>query len=338
MAMFAPTMQPFAPLLGGGQFGVVQARGPTIAPQIVAAAPAVRAPMGFAAPAPTGKEYGYWHQAGAAFQLQQPGATYAGQKGLSPNVMARVKDYTVNHHWRDLAKQLKPMFNDAGSGARGLTYPQLQRFYALVGKEFFGEPLDYLLNPDIFERFDFNGDGTLEFIQAFKSLKCMLYELFHNFGGETKKPLEFKTPAQKGYTIIKELARGGQGAAILAKSAERGEVVLKTYEKSNPNAGSIEEHVAEMEVLRELQYESNVMHAWDIFQDDKCVYCVNELMAGGDLESLRQKTAQVSIPLTQDYFRNIFKQTLLGLDHIHEHGLMHCDLKEPNVMIKNTYT
>merc|ERR1719359_2806769 len=38
--------------------------------------------------------------------------------------------------------------------------------------------------------------------------------------------------------------------------------------------------------------------------------------------------------MTQEYFRNIFRQTLLGLDHIHEHGLMHCDLKEPNVMIK----
>merc|ERR1719183_341952 len=139
-----------------------------------------------------------------------------------------------------------------------------------------------------------------------------------------------------GYTIIKELARGGQGAAILANSADGEQVVLKTYEKSNPNAGSIEEHIAEMEVLKELQYESNVMHAWDIFQDDKCVYCVNELMAGGDLESLREKTAAAGIPLTQDYFGNIFKQVLLGLDHIHEHGLMHCDLKEPNVMLKTT--
>merc|ERR1719183_688791 len=139
-----------------------------------------------------------------------------------------------------------------------------------------------------------------------------------------------------GYTIIKELARGGQGAAILASSAEYGQVVLKTYEKSNPNAGTIEEHIAEMEVLRELQQEAYVMHAWDIFQDDKCVYCVNELMAGGDLEALREKTSAAGIPLTQEYFRNIFKQTLIGLDHIHEHGLMHCDLKEPNVMIKNT--
>merc|ERR1719453_1552874 len=99
--------------------------------------------------------------------------------------------------------------------------------------------------------------------------------------------------------MIKELARGGQGAAILADSAQYGKVVLKTYEKSNPNAGSIEEHIAEMEVLKELQKESYVMHAWDIFQDEKCVYCVNEFMAGGDLEALRQKTAAAGVALTE---------------------------------------
>jgi serine/threonine protein kinase len=227
-----------------------------------------------------------------------------------------------------------PLFSDAANGANGLNYQQLQKFYALAGQQFFGESLAHLLNPDIFERFDFTGDGVLEFIQAFKSLKCELYTIFHDFGGETIKPIVFKTPEQMGYTMIKELARGGQGAAILADSVDYGKVVLKTYEKSNPNSGTIEEHIAEMEVLKELQKESFVMHAYDIFQDANCVYCVNELMEGGDLEGLREKAGNARIPLTQEYFRNIFKQTLLGLDHIHEHGLMHCDLKEPNVMIK----
>jgi len=63
---------------------------------------------------------------------------------------------------------------------------------------------------------------------------------------------------------------------------------------------------------------------------------VNELMAGGDLEALREKAGKIGLPLTEKYFQNIFKQSLLGLDHIHEHGLMHCDIKEPNIMLKNT--
>jgi hypothetical protein len=56
----------------------------------------------------------------------------------------------------------------------------LDACYALlgiVGAAFFGQPLDHLLNPDVFERFDFNGDGELDFMQSFKSLKCVLYEL-----------------------------------------------------------------------------------------------------------------------------------------------------------------
>jgi serine/threonine protein kinase len=250
--------------------------------------------------------------------------------------MAKLKEFAATHHWGPKTKEFESIFKEAGDGDDGLNFEQLQKFYADVGTKFFGESLAPLLTPDIFERFDFNGDGTLEFYQAKRSLKCVLYEVYHNYGGDVKEPVEFTTPEEKGYTIIKELARGGQGAAILASSAEYGKVVLKTYEKSNPNAGTIDEHIAEMEVLRELQHEGYVMHAWDIFQDDKCVYCVNELMAGGDLEALREKAASADIALTQNYFQNIFRQTLLGLDHIHDHGLMHCDLKEPNIMMKTT--
>jgi serine/threonine protein kinase len=248
--------------------------------------------------------------------------------------MAKLKEFTTDHHWRQRAKLMSPMFEKAGNGAKGLNYQQCQQFYALVGQELLGEPLDHLLTPDLFERFDFNGDGLLDFMHAFKSFKGTLYEIFHVQGGETIKPMVFASPEQKGYTIIKELARGGQGAAILAKSDKYGEVVLKTYEKSNPNSGSIEEHIAEMEVLKELSSEGNIMHAYDIFQDAQCVYCVNELMSGGDLEALREKAGAANVSLTAEYFRKIFRQCLAGLDHIHQHGLMHCDIKEPNIMIK----
>jgi len=278
-----------------------------------------------------GAQYQQYAQQAAPVQYQQPAPRF-----LSPKGMAILKEFTVDHHWRQRAKQLSPMFDEAGNGAQGLSYQQVKKFYDLAGVEFFGEPLSHILTTDIFERFDFNGDDMLTFIQAFKSLKCNLYEGMHHNGGETIKPVALSTPEQKGYTIIKELARGGQGAALLASHNERGQVVLKTYEKNNPNAGTLEEHIAEMDVLRELQEEGNVMHAYDIFQDNDCVYCVNELMSGGDLEALREKAGKAGIPLTQDYFTNIFKQTLMGLDHIHTHGLMHCDLKEPNVMIKNT--
>merc|ERR1719162_742060 len=59
-------------------------------------------------------------------------------------------------------------------------------------------------------------------------------------------------------------------------------------------------------------------------------------MAGGDLQQLRGKAKTANVSLTEEYFRNVFRQCLQGLDHIHEHGLMHCDLKEPNIMIKNS--
>jgi len=326
---------------GAGRFGFGYgnaAGSPVGYAPVVAAAPAVQYQQyQQAGPTVQYMPSQQYQQPTAAVQYQQPGTSYGqAPQFLSPKAMMILKEFTTDHHWRHRSKQLSPMFDEAGNGAQGLNYPQLQKFYDLAGVQFFDEPVSHLLTEDIFERFDFNGDGMLQFFQAFKSLKCVLYEGFHEYGGQVAKPVELITPEQKGYTIIKELARGGQGAAMLASHPEQGKVVLKTYEKNNPNAGTLEEHIAEMEVLKELSNEEYIMHAYDIFQDNECVYCVNELMSGGDLEGLRAKTTKAGITLTQDYFKNIFKQTLLGLHHIHEHGLMHCDLKEPNVMIKNT--
>jgi serine/threonine protein kinase len=78
------------------------------------------------------------------------------------------------------------------------------------------------------------------------------------------------------------------------------------------------------------------MHAYEIFHDAGHMYCVYELLSGGDLSSLREHAEGAGVPLTEDYWRLIFRQCLLGLDSLHQHSIMHCDIKEPNVMVKNT--
>merc|ERR1740117_1978803 len=93
-------------------------------------------------------QYQQYQQAGAAVQYQQPGAAVQYQQPgtaygrapqfLSPNAMAKLKEFTVDHHWRQRAKQLSPVFNQAGNGAKGLDYQQLQKFYDLAGVQFFG--------------------------------------------------------------------------------------------------------------------------------------------------------------------------------------------------------
>jgi len=135
--------------------------------------------------------------------------------------------------------------------------------------------------------------------------------------------------------MVKELARGGQGAAWLAESTQYGKVALKVYDKVNPNACSIAELVDEMKALTRLKKSEHIMKAYEIFQDMEHLYCINELLPGGDLETIRDKAEDKGIALSEDYFMPIFYQCLQGVHHIHMHALMHCDLKEPNLMVKN---
>jgi serine/threonine protein kinase len=62
---------------------------------------------------------------------------------------------------------------------------------------------------------------------------------------------------------------------------------------------------------------------------------VHEYLRGGDLTALRRNAHEAGIALTEEYFMPIFKQCLVGLFHLHAHAILHCDIKEPNIMIRN---
>jgi serine/threonine protein kinase len=77
------------------------------------------------------------------------------------------------------------------------------------------------------------------------------------------------------------------------------------------------------------------MRAFDIFQDESCLYCVSELLRGGHLGLLRQNALSDGIELSEVYFQFVFAQCLEGLRHMHEKALMHCDIKEPNILVRH---
>jgi len=149
-------------------------------------------------------------------------------------------------------------------------------------------------------------------------------------------PVPEKTPEQGGYTVVKILASGGQGSTALAKDADGKSVALKIYDKENANAGGIEDLRGEMEVMKSLEGCPQIMQCLEIFQDQGHYYCVNELMPGGDLSALREKAMGAGVTLNEDYFQGIFTQCIAALVYMHSNAMMHCDIKEPNIMIKNT--
>jgi len=237
-------------------------------------------------------------------------------------------------HKHVLHQRLKPHFDRIAGPSGRLNFQGAMQLFAQASMDLLGVPMgpqDF--TEAEFMRFDFDGDGTMSFKEASKCFRYNMLEMQKRMGGQPAPPVPTKTPEQAGYQVLKVLASGGQGSTALANSA-RGQVALKIYDKNNENAGGIEELRAEMETMKSLAGNKHIMECIEIFQDSSHFYCVNELLPGGDLESLRENAMRSGIPLSERYFQVIFKQCVKALEFMHKNALMHCDIKEPNIMLK----
>jgi serine/threonine protein kinase len=77
-----------------------------------------------------------------------------------------------------------------------------------------------------------------------------------------------------------------------------------------------------------------VQQAFQIFQDDSFVYIELPLYRGGNFSRLKQNAVSSGVRCNQAWWTNVFLQALRGLSHVHSHEFIHCDVKEPNLMVK----
>lgn len=231
-------------------------------------------------------------------------------------------------------RAIKPTFDKCADARGELDLRATRLFFDLAGQSLLGVPMGGDITSTECSRFDFDGDGLLSFKEAGKMFRRNMLEMQKKYGGAPTVRVATKTPEQAGYHVIKFLAAGGQGSIHLATNSRGNKVALKTYEKSNQNAGTIEDLRAEMEVMKDLERCPHIMHCYEIFQDSEHFYCVDELLPGGDLVDLRKNAKKNNVSLTEEYFLPIFQQAIGALEYMHRHAMMHCDIKEPNIMIK----
>eukprot|EP00811_Abedinium_folium_P016531 NODE_2546_length_2191_cov_10.487888.p1 GENE.NODE_2546_length_2191_cov_10.487888~~NODE_2546_length_2191_cov_10.487888.p1 ORF type:complete len:688 (-),score=163.81 NODE_2546_length_2191_cov_10.487888:126-2012(-) len=188
---------------------------------------------------------------------------------------------------------------------------------------------------DAFDRFDFDGNGAIDLHEAIKLVRQHLFAWRKALGGADEMPVEFKTPEQGGYTLIKVLASGGQGTASLYKDS-MGECVIKSYSKHNANAGGIDELRAEMVAMQTVGGHPGIAQCYEIFQDQEFLYMSSSVNSGGDLTSLKSKAFEQGVHMGERWWKRMFYQSFSALAYMHGKALMHCDIKEPNLMIQNT--
>ena len=137
------------------------------------------------------------------------------------------------------------------------------------------------------------------------------------------------------YRIIDRLGTGGAGLVYLAKH----EVLKKRFAiKVLPpvcaaDPGVLERFRREARAAAALDH-PNVVQVYDFREEDGMSYLVMEYIEGPSLQQLLHRRGRLDIATACEYAR----QAALGLQHAHEIGLVHRDVKPGNLVVDPTGT
>jgi len=132
------------------------------------------------------------------------------------------------------------------------------------------------------------------------------------------------------YTILDRLGAGGMGQVFLAEhAAMRRFVALKVL------PGNVcEDDIARERFLREARAAAtldhpNIVRVYDMNREGKLLYLVMEYVEGVSLQALVEKDGRRSAAAAASYAQ----QVALGLQHAHERGHVHRDIKPGNLLV-----
>lgn len=224
--------------------------------------------------------------------------------------------------------------DESKTGAKALSIQQASNMLEDLSEEL-GVPASLFCNMhELYERFDFDGDGLLEKYEVGKLFKYVLRQRRTELGGRVQEiSVPYLSLAGEGFTVTRELGRGGQGVMYLcSKKMSAKQYCVKFYGKASANACGLNEMIDEYALMKELANE-HIARTYEVFQDSEFYYLVNEPYFGGDLTQLSKRANDEGLRMSEAWWRPIFRQCLDGLAYLHRKAIMHCDIKEPNIMI-----
>src|SRR5262249_21129844 len=135
------------------------------------------------------------------------------------------------------------------------------------------------------------------------------------------------------YEVIKHIATGGMGAVYKARDTELGRVVaLKVLPPDLPARSTLlERFKLEAQAAEKLRHE-NIVTLYEFGEDNGTWFLAMEFVDGIDLHEHLTKHG----PLNPEQARQIIIQGARALDHAHQVGIVHRDVKPSNFLISFT--
>lgn len=137
-------------------------------------------------------------------------------------------------------------------------------------------------------------------------------------------------PTVVGYTLLKELGRGGMGVVYVARQSELNRLVaLKVLREAGwADEAARQRFRREAEILAQIRH-PNVVQVYDFGRVDGQPYLALELVPDGSLDRRLAGT-----PLRPTDAARLVETLAHAVQAAHEHGIVHRDLKPANVLLR----
>ena len=132
-----------------------------------------------------------------------------------------------------------------------------------------------------------------------------------------------KKPVSQFYQVLENLGEGTYGKVKKVKHKQLGEIrAMKIVNKK------LSSSMYEIEILRKISH-PNIVNIFEIFEDKKKYYIINEFCDGGELFSAISEKGFFS----ELEANKLIRQILQTLNYLHSNNIVHRDLKPENIML-----
>jgi tetratricopeptide (TPR) repeat protein len=132
-----------------------------------------------------------------------------------------------------------------------------------------------------------------------------------------------------GYSIEREIGRGGMARVFLAVQKKFGRLVaikvVSPEYTTDPSFGK--RFVREARIIAQLSH-PNIVQVHDAGVNDQCYYLVMEYLRGGDLNRRLKRGLHMQAAIS------VVKDIARGLDNAHSKGFVHRDIKPENILFR----
>ena len=305
----------------------------------------------------------YRRKDGTVFPVSLRVWTSRDARGRTTAMFGIVRDITERKHAEVFNAQLAAIVENSDDAILSIDLAGViqtwndgaTRLYGHVAQEVIGQPVTRLIPNDRMAE----ESELLSLVAQGKSVKHFDTERLHKDGTVVPIPLTISPIRDAagtvvgGYQVVKKLAAGGFGVVYLAEDDDRRLVALKEYlpaSLAERSPGELTPRVKpdklplyrlglksffeEGRSLAQISHPS-VVSVLNFFRENETVYMVMNYLQGDTLQDfiVTARDLKRDKVFRESSIRSLFDEILRGLRIVHQHKMLHLDIKPANIFI-----